>query len=348
MKHPKLALVYAVASIAKASRITRVMEAAGEILVGNGTFESAEKVFVAEVSQSLMLQMDPDKPFVPENRQQCSEASHQNPEVCLAACDDGEIVHDQGTWEAKLNLSIKDGDLECFSSLMQPSAYETFMTANNLNGALAAACYNGNERIVLTLLKRDEFGSFLFKGIDPSVKNYECLELACRQGHLPVVEVLLQQCGGKFILPGIAGVPLDNALDSAARNNHSEIVKLLLRFASDNQVTFNPKRLHLLLFRACNCGNETMAAIFLERDNLGHYICKGIDPSFRDYECLESACEEGHLSVVMLLLQRFNGQFILPGMSRVKLARSLNYATLGNHIEIVKFLKQIAFDGDCM
>lgn len=350
MKHPKLALVCVVASIAKASRLTRVMDAAGEILVGNGTSESVENVFVTEVSQNLMLEMDPDKPVIPENFQQCSEASNQtierqeNPEVRLAACDDWEIVHDQSTWEAKLNLSINDGDLGCFLSLMRTSVYENFMTHKNLNGALAAACYNGKEGIVLTLLKRDEFGSFLFNGIDPSVKDYECLQSACKQGHLSVVEILLQQFGGKFILPGMAGVSLDNALDSAARNNHPEIVKLLVRLAFDNHVALDPKRLHLLLFRACNRGDETMAAILLERNKLGHYICQGIDPSFRDYECLESACEEGHLSVVMLLLQRFNGQFVLPGMSGVTLARSLNYAALRSHIDVVTFLKRVASD----
>ena len=150
-----------------------------------------------------------------------------------------QVVNDSLSWEAEVKRAWQCGDFEYVATLMQTDLYGDFMTPKALNTVLIRACESGNVGVVSMLLKLDAQGTYIYRDINPAFNGYLGLVMACIKNHLPVVELLLKKCDGRFVLPGMEGVPLrQKALDVATSCQHDDIVAFLLQRDSQGQALF--------------------------------------------------------------------------------------------------------------
>lgn len=92
--------------------------------------------------------------------------------------------------------------------------------------ALRNAVSNGCINIVKLLLGRDEFGSYIYPGINANT----ALESAAFNGFTDIVNMLLERDElGNYIYPGISEASNINALNNAAFKCHVDIMKLFLK-----------------------------------------------------------------------------------------------------------------------
>lgn len=142
------------------------------------------------------------------------------------------------------------------------------------NFAVMLASKMGQVEVLRFLLLRQDDGTFVIPGIDPSSQENAPLIMACTHGHLNVVRELLQtDKNNALIYQGIDPAAKDNLpLQQAAVQGHRLIVSFLLQRS-------------------------------IGMDGKFHYHLKGIDPTVRNQAILCEAAMERHTAVVSDLFE---------------------------------------------
>jgi len=109
---------------------------------------------------------------------------------------------------------------------------------------------------------------------------YTLLSYACDNGHIDIVQLLLEQ---KYI-----DVNYQGPLYCACQNGHIDIVQLLLKRKDIDVNKWSP------LEKACENGHTDIVRLLLKHPDI----------LVNKWEPLEKACENGHTDIVRLLLKR--------------------------------------------
>lgn len=163
----------------------------------------------------------------------------------------------------------------------------------------------------------------LGQGADPVFKSNSAFRLAATNGHLEVVETLLQ-------VTGVDPTACNSlALLRAIQNGHFNVVDLLLKEGRSNAGVYNSAG----LLSALKNGNEQIAKRLLQPVLNGSIDPNNVDPQVYDGLTLVHAAENGLFQVVKLLVESLDVDPTLNNNRALKMARE------NGHQEIVEYLQ---------
>lgn len=119
--------------------------------------------------------------------------------------------------------------------------------------------------------------------VNPADDSNSCIKLASQNGHTEIVRQLLLD---PRVNPSDDN---DFAFTFACENGHFEVVKLLLEDGRINLDTHGRKAIK----KSAAIGFDKIVQLLIEH---------GVDPSLSDNNCIKSACKNGHIAVVKVLL----------------------------------------------
>ena len=249
---------------------------------------------------------------------------------------------------------------EIVALLLENGAQADFVSTKSGDTPLIYACSSGGSLESVRIL--------LDHGVEVNrwARNGESsLSIACQDGHLEIVSLLLQR-GALVNNPDPDANPHFAPLRLAFQNGHAEIVALLVQHGGDLESEIE-HALSFTLFDACSQGYSGIVKLLLERGNkpeesvkngvsplrraasLGHadvvqvLVDSGVD--INEFECpygfvrhgrtplMEASHEGGHLDVVRVLVQ--GGASLNDNLTG---ATALYYASSFGHTEIVRTL----------
>lgn len=171
-------------------------------------------------------------------------------------------------------------------------------------------CKSGNIEILKILLERCDDGIFN--------EMQSLLRIACKWKQIEIVKILLERV--PHVLSGGTSVKnkpyYDAALTEVCRNGSLDIVTLLLKQGA--------RGTRCALHEACKKGYYDIAKLLIDSTK------KGINKDYLD-DCLASACNNGHLNIVTLLIE--SGATVHK-VSSIPLEKAYN----NGHFQIVKLL----------
>lgn len=154
-----------------------------------------------------------------------------------------------------------------------------FSMDENRDELFLYCCSNNHPFLVEILLQNSQ--------ININTKDNQAIRWACRDGHLKVVQLLLNDKSNRID----PGTKRDWAIRYAVEYDHIEIVKLLLQ---DKRVNPGAKS-NEALRTATEKGLEMIFELLL--------IHPQVDPSIRNNCCIRIASRNGHLGMVKSLLK---------------------------------------------
>ena len=211
-----------------------------------------------------------------------------------------------------LRPSLPPDIIRLIDALVRRLEREDVLLALNggvLGATLCEAAAAGGPRDVAFLLARGADVNFLRDHLTPLV-------LSARNGHLPVVRILLKSGGSEYI-------SLWRALDASAQRGHAAVVAFLVDRGADMNHDTNPRteHKHLPLLYAVKGRHLETARVMLDR---------GARVSVNRDEALKFAVHDGELEMTRLLLDRGANVGVLHwfDLRRVQRAGHLELATL--------------------
>jgi len=151
------------------------------------------------------------------------------------------------------------------------------LTPEELNESLCLACENGHDQIVSLLF--DKFPTL----IDPTVKNYFCLEISCHKNYLKIISLLFSK--GK-VSPRV----LDHfPVRFACKSGNIELLNLLLEHPETDLTCFN----NFCVGLASQYGHLEIVKILMK--------FPVVDPSSNNNYALKIAKEHGFSHIVEIL-----------------------------------------------
>jgi len=191
------------------------------------------------------------------------------------------------TFEKTLLQYISEGNISKVSALLENGG-DANQTSGNGFSALHAACQQGNNQIVRSLIKHGALinKSTLDSGLTP-------LMIAASAGQPQVVELLLN-CGSN-----VNAVTQDNgatALIEAAREGYSEIVRMLLQREADVNVQTNRGETAIMI--ACEMNHQDVVRELLQA-NPDLTLTRNTDGN----NALGIACQLGNSEIAEMLLE---------------------------------------------
>ncbi|KNC73428.1 hypothetical protein SARC_14015 [Sphaeroforma arctica JP610] len=178
------------------------------------------------------------------------------------------------------------------------------------NYPLWRASKNGHTDVVRLLLGSDK--------VNPGDDKSVALRVACEEGHIEIVRMMLALPHTQFVDPGIEnGFCLRKAID----NRHSEVVRMLLQ-----DMRVDPSADHNSALQiACERNDPAVVQLLLNNP--------AVDPTMDNSNCLVLASKAGNLAAVLVLLAdgRVN--------ANARTGFALKAANSRKHKEVARLLK---------
>ncbi|VDI19545.1 Hypothetical predicted protein [Mytilus galloprovincialis] len=223
-----------------------------------------------------------------------------------------------------LHFAIKRRDEKLIKSLLKGGISVHYEDRSGDTPLIIAVNLSLVNVVAILIKEGAEVDTYNSKGVSP-------LMLASSKGDVNIVKIMLQE---KLLFTKIHSV---DCLFSACRNQHLEVVILLLEKGYDINIT-EPNNGNTCLLEASRDGYTSMVALLLDK-------AANVNASNRNWDTpLIMASKNGHTHIVRLLVAK--GAYMYR--SNKKGESSTTVACINNHLEVIKVLTDNGCNIDCI